>query len=350
MSALFYRGPGIVSQTVTLGRTLELRNIPFVFPTWQTVYPGSLNDYSAVVIADLYKNMSAHWMYTATIQLSLNGSEPAWSKDGWSFVPATMDTLQNVNLPNDLDTSDLSVDGARSNVSFSTPALRGRIECSPPPTGALLNISNWLTPRDLSNLTYWNKSTIPQGLKGGYQLGKIWGTGGLPSRLFPFVPPDNVTECPGCTSIFASPSEIICCGNSSDEVWNPTVAVGHWSPNIHPDLASPRDWHLNFTTKLFYGRAVSNIRNIPRNNEGGVDDIGLLFPSPPSTSLMNCKPVIESAMADVTVNPETGEIQEFNITDTPKELLNAFEDNFLPHNKTYASRETARVDYNVTLR
>lgn len=352
MSALFDRGPGVISDSVMLNRTLEIRTIPHVFPTKQSLYPDASNDYVARIIADLYSNMTTHWMYTATIQLALNGSQPAWSKDGWSFVPAMMDNIENTDsaIPNDLDVQDQAVDGVQSNVSFSTPALRGRIECSAPPRQALLNVTNWLTPIDLSNMTYWNKSTVPDGLRGGFQLGRGWRNDDTPSVILPLASPENYTECHGCTTAFATPSEIVCCGNRSSNAWDPTVAVGYWSPNVHPNYSSPRMWNLNFTTKLFYGEAVTGIKNIPKNSEGREVEVGLLFPNIPSTSYLNCKPLVESAMADVIVDPKTGDIQDFNITDTPKEMPDAFSDNYVPHNQTHINLDTKLMEYNVTLR
>jgi hypothetical protein len=82
-------------------------------------------------MAQLHRNLTAHWMYTATNQLALNGSEPAWSKDGWSFVPLD---LRNVSLlmPGKVDNKDQDDIGQSSRVNVSTtPAIRGRIECSP---------------------------------------------------------------------------------------------------------------------------------------------------------------------------------------------------------------------------
>ncbi|KAJ5103832.1 hypothetical protein N7532_004361 [Penicillium argentinense] len=351
MSALFDRGPGVVSQPVTLNRTLELRQIPLVFPASQSLYPGSSNDYTAGIIADLYSNLSTHWMYTATIQLTLNGTQPAWSKDGWSFVPALMNNLHNVDLPNDLDKSDSTVDGARSNVSFTTQAMRGRIECSEPPLKAMLNISNWLTYREFKNSSTanWDKSSIPHGLEGGFQLGKRWGNDYLASTITPFVYPHNMTDCIGCTTAFANPSEITCCGNSSSDAWDPTVAIGFWSPNVDPDVWSTRHWQQNFTAKFFHGNAVTGVRTTNASNDIYVRADDVLFTSPPSASFLTCRPLVESANAHISVNPDNGEIQSFNITDEPKEMSSGFSDNFLPHNKTHWSKESGKMTYNVTV-
>ncbi|KAJ5693135.1 hypothetical protein N7462_002558 [Penicillium macrosclerotiorum] len=333
MSALFDRGPGVVTQPLSLNNSLEIRNIPFVFPTEQSYYPDASNDYAGVILADLYKNLSTHWMYTATIQLTLNGSEPAWSKDGWNFVPVKLNPASRVALPNDLDESDEAAAGAPSNISFSTPALRGRIECSPHPSEAFQNTSHWLTPRDLSNSTKWNTSTIPHGLTSGYQLGTSW----IYKKNNPSVilPPHSVREHNHLSRLSG--------------VWDPSVAVGYWSPNTNLSTWTTREWHRNFTAKWFYGNAVTGIKSNQFSALDPITDIDLLFPSPPSLTMLNCRPVIESASATVTVNPANGQIQSYAITKNPQERVDAFADNFLPHNGTHFNRTTGMISYNVTV-
>ncbi|KAF3386640.1 hypothetical protein F1880_000487 [Penicillium rolfsii] len=350
MSALFDRGPGVVTQPITFDRSLEIRQIPLVFGTHQTVYPDTNNDYVAYILIDLYKSISTHWMYTATIQLALNGSEPAWSKEGWSFVPADMHTISNIELPNDLDESDKAASGAPSNVSFTTPAMRARIECSTYPVEALMNVSHWLTPTDLSNYTTWNRSTIPHGLQGGFELGTSWIYQKRPSVILPLYGNETIESCDGCTSVFVNPSSITCCGNSSSSAWDPSVAVGYWSPNTNLSTWSTGFWHQNFTLKWIYGNAVTDIHANPTKDSGNdTYSIPLLFPSPPSITLMNCRPLVETASADVTVNPANGAIQAYKIIDRPTELVEAFADNFLPHNGTDFSRERGMAYYNVTI-
>lgn len=300
-------------------------------------------------------------MYTATIQLALNGSEPAWSKDGWSFVPSRLDNVRNVRLPTHLDSPDQSIGSSQLNVSFSTPALRGRIECSPYPSTVFKNLSNWLLPTNLSDHNYWNSSTIPrdsQGtyLQGGYLLGSVapWLETNFATFLYPLnssqedmIPTGN---CPGCTTVFANPSEIVCCTNESSNAHDPSVAVGYWSPNSDLMSWTVRNWHQNFTAKWIYGNAVTGISNNIYNATTNQVDIDMLFPTPPSLSMINCQPVIESAEAEITVNAASGQIQSFNITSEPKELPEAFSDNFLPHNKTHFSRASGFLYYNVTVR
>ncbi|KAJ5735058.1 uncharacterized protein N7483_000183 [Penicillium malachiteum] len=345
MSALFDRSPGDVTKSITFNKTLEIRDIPLVFSTSQSLYPGSSDDYAGAILAELYTNLSSHWMYTAAIQLTLNGSEPSWSKDGWSFVPVELNDLDRVDLPNNLDESDQTLDGPTSNISFTTPAIRGRIECSEYPATTLTNLSIWLTPTALTNHTIWNASTIPHNLEGGYQLGAVYSE--LPSAVLPITSSENITTCPNCTTIFVNPAEIICCGNGSSSSWDPSIAVGYWSPNTDPATWTVRNWQRNFTAKWFHGNAVTGIKR--NENENGYYDADLLFPKVPSVTMMNCRPLIEAAEASITVNPDNGEIQSYNITSTPSELTEAFSDNFLPHNQTSFSQETGIVYYNVTL-
>ncbi|KAJ5684327.1 uncharacterized protein N7477_000672 [Penicillium maclennaniae] len=346
MSAVFDRGTGTIAQPITLQRSLEIRSIPHVFSTLQSLYPQNSNDYTATILANLYEDISSYWMYTATIQLAMNGSEPAWSKDGWSFVPLDLDSISANTSLSKLGASQADDLGSSSqtNVTFNTPAIRGRIECSHAPLQALANVSNWLTTTDLTNHTIWNKTTIPSGLQGGYQLGSTYQNRQYPGTITPLVSGQNWTSCPGCTSVFVNPSSIVCCGNGTAD--GGSVGVGYWSPNVNLDLWSPRAWQDNFTAKWFYGDAYTGIKANPYQ---GTPDIGLLFPAPPSLSILNCKPVVETADARVTVNPSNGNILSFNITSTPETAPDAFADNYLPHNKTEIRMRDGYMYYNVTL-
>lgn len=351
MSALFDHGTANIVQPVTLHRKLELRDTPFIFKTLQSLYPYDLNDYTAYILTDLYKNISSYWMYTATIQLALNGSEPAWSKEGWSFVPVDLDKVNANQLLSTLGASqaDNLGSGSQTNVTFDTPAIRGRVECTPPPFHSLTNLSNWLTVTQLTDHSVWNKSTIPSGLLGGYQLGSTWNNEQHPGIITPLTPSQNWTECPGCTSVFVNPSSIVCCSNGTSGAQNGSVAVGYWSPNTDILYWSPRNWQSNFTAKWFYGDAYSGIK--VNSNETKIPSPGLLFPVPPSVSMLNCKPLVETANARVTVNPVNGEILAYNITDAPKMSTEAFADNYLPHNGSVVKNmREGFVHYNVSVR
>lgn len=349
MSAIFDRGTGTIIQPVTLQRSLEIRDIPHVFSTSQSLYPENSNDYTATILANLYEDMSSYWMYTATIQLAMNGSEPAWSKDGWSFVPLDLGSISSNKSLSKLGASQADDLGSASqtNVTFDTPAIRGRIECSEAPLQALANVSNWLTVTDLTNHTIWNKTTIPSGVDGGYQLGSTYQNSQYPGTITPLTSGQNWTSCPGCTSVYVNPSSIICCGNGTNDEGG-SVGVGYWSPNDNLESWTPRGWQNNFTAKWLYGDAYTDIK--ANEDQTSTPDIGLLFPSPPSISMLNCKPIVETADARVTVDPSTGNILSFNITSTPKTTSDAFSDNYLPHNKTEVRMREGYMFYNVTLR
>lgn len=351
MSALFDRSTGVIVKPITLKRSLEIREIPFIFETQQSTYPGASMNYPTVVLDTLYQNLSSYYMYTALVQLALNSSEPAWSKDGWSFVPLDLSSISGVESLAKLGASqaDISGNASQSNFTFNTPAIRGRIECSAPPMQALANLSSWTTATDLSNHTIWNKSTIPEGVDRGYQLGNTYKSRQYPSSITPLLPGQNWTECPGCTTAFVNPAMLICCGNGSSDSRKGSVAIGYWSPNDAFDYYSPTSWQRNFTAKWVYGEAIAGIR-VNKNLMSSDVDAGPLFPSPPSMSLINCKPIIETAEARVTVDPSSGEVQSFNITDLPKAAAGAFTDNFVAHNGSITDLRAGYSKFNVTIR
>lgn len=352
MSALFERESGNIGQTLTLQRGLEIRRIPFLFETRQSVINDKPDEYAARIVGDLFQNLSTHWMYTASNQLILDGSQPAWSKDGWSFVPLDLrnatTSLSSVGK-NDSASSALgrnlnqhsATHASPFNVSFITPAIRGRIECSSYGAEDFLNLSSWLSPWKLGP----NDTVVPEGVS-GLELGARWGNNrDFPSMFFPPEPGRNWTNCERCTSLYVNPSQIICCGNSSSSP--STVAVGYWSPNGSPYTWTPRTWQHNFTAKWFTGSAT------PVTLTRGFSDPmqRLVFSQPPNTVVLNCMPLVESANARVTVNPSTGDIQAFDILDEPEILDDAFSDNFLIHNGTHRDPDDlGYLVFNATLR
>ncbi|KAE8162573.1 hypothetical protein BDV40DRAFT_312370 [Aspergillus tamarii] len=342
MSALFQRDTGVVIETQTLERSLEIRQIPHIFKTQEFTIRYATN-FLGTILAQLHGNLSSHWMYTAANQLTLNGSEPAWSKGGWSFVPVDLSSV-SLSTPGNIGINDQGgIDkNSQINVSLATPAIRGRIECSP--YEGLLNLSAWITPTDVSNSSSWTISPSAGDLKMAYQLGVGFKLNEYrPSMIFP-EPLRNYTNCDKCTPIFANPSSIQCCGNGTDTGTDPMAAVGYWSPNGNPAAWNPRAWSRNFTTKWIHGHAQSATELL---GPYGYKQPHLLFTSIPSITAMNCIPLVETANAEVTVDPATGEVRAFNITDEPQIADNAFSDVFLPH-KT-SDQELSQINYNATV-
>jgi hypothetical protein len=137
MSALFEQDVSHLSNPISLERTLELRQIPHL-RLISDMYPPTLDSqwgytYVGATLGELFKNLSTNWMYTAEIQLTMDGAEPAWSKDGWNFVPIDLSHLENKTRAEDssgLDTKFNEVSYSHINVTLRTPAIRGRVECT----------------------------------------------------------------------------------------------------------------------------------------------------------------------------------------------------------------------------
>lgn len=336
MSALFVRSPGDITESIALQREIEIRQIPFLYNVSQSYVDSNTEEYVADVLLDISRDVSSHWMFTAPIQLILDGPEPAWSKNGWSFVPLDLSNVTNETSLLDDEQSSVR-DFSQLNISFTTQAIRGSIECSP--IDGLKNLTSWLTLLNFTDTDVWNVSTITPDADLGFAVGAPGEYS--ESSAYIFTPGYTPNNCIGCTTILPSSIEAICCANDS------TASVGYWSPNV--DLfpgEGPRYWQRNFTTKWITGPATPNIRL----NDAHPDDSPLVFLSVPSISRLNCHPQVEVANSELTVNPRTGIVQAFRIIDTPQVAEDAFADNFLIHNDTIFSRETGFLYYNSTVR
>ena len=94
MSALWQRNFGITQSSTQIPRQLELRQIPFL--TTGRIEPTVHGQaYQGDVLRSLYTDLQTNWLYGAAIQLVLNGTEPAWSMEGWSFVPLDFTSVHN---------------------------------------------------------------------------------------------------------------------------------------------------------------------------------------------------------------------------------------------------------------
>ncbi|KAF2195642.1 hypothetical protein K469DRAFT_744158 [Zopfia rhizophila CBS 207.26] len=94
MSAFFESDPGNFLHSVALDRALEPRQN--LMRTQVSMAERSSGDFATQIVEHLYSNISSNWIYGATIQLSLSGSEPAWSTNGWSFTPITISNVSGV--------------------------------------------------------------------------------------------------------------------------------------------------------------------------------------------------------------------------------------------------------------
>jgi hypothetical protein len=328
----------------TMAHNLELRTVPALFDVTRSDLADDGNIVRNNVLSNFYTDFHTNWLYSATIQLSYSGNPPPWSSDGWSFVPLD---LSQVPYARAVQASGSRKSNAQSstntglesyiNVTVTTPALRGRIECSPYET--LNNLSNWLTLWDLTNATVWNVSANPQDLVSGYELS---------NQGITLVPGNNMTQV--VTSFLANPLQVACCANETDGIPG-TAALGYWSYNGPGGVQI--EYPTNFTVKWLVGNPIQQL--YLTNTSWGHDEASygvsshLIWTGPPRLTALNCLPIIESANATVTVDSGTGVVHEFKILSDPVDCPDAWSDVYSFHNRTSGSLDETDLQ-NVTTR
>ncbi|KAI1106361.1 hypothetical protein F4804DRAFT_330350 [Jackrogersella minutella] len=330
MSSIWQREPGTVPFQVDIQRQLELRQVPHLSEgTLQ--FTSHAGNYKQSALASLFSNMRTSWIYGAAVQISLNGSEPAWSSDGWSFVPINLASVPEADVQNIGNQSALTQ--TSMNVTVATSGIRGRLECSPFEHLSLTNTTNWITQWDLTNATQWNQTSDPDLLKTGYELG----LSRLGDNTMLFT--DNNASTQGnYTTFFANNKRIACCENITDGVIG-TNSVGYWSPNLannayYPDFAT--SWPANFTVKWIHGRGVEGYQEIytQESEMTGSGPARMMWAEKPQMSALNCMPIIETVNASVTVSTEDSHVISFDLIDEPQPDPYAWTDDFKQH-KTY---------------
>jgi len=160
MSALWQRTPSSLTSDMSVLQPLQLRQIsnPLQFVT--NLQLSSYDDHTSDFTNSLFDNLQTNWLYSAAIQLTLNGSHPAWSSGGWSFVPLDISSLGEQKIP------DESLSTPATNATCRTSAIRGRLECS----AVDLDHTHWLTLHDLTDDDLWSTNTT-SGYDVGYELG-----------------------------------------------------------------------------------------------------------------------------------------------------------------------------------
>lgn len=314
MSALFYTEPGAVSQQMTIEREIELRSVPSLFQT-EYISPLMFELGSRTqILKNMYTDFATNWMYGATVQLTLNGSEPAWSSDGWSFLPIDLSKISNSSIHRAGNHTSTQM----GTIKTTTSALRGRLECNPYEN--LDNLSTWLTTYDLSDSSAWNLSTFPANWTTGYELGVDHNS---------TIPDDPVYNMFNDTYFLWDASRVSCCTNGTNNAERDS-AFGYWTPYYSDDTPldlklNPNTYPMNFTTKWIYGHAASGFQKNDSQAER------FIFRDVPSAQALHCAPVIETASAKVTVNKKTGEVQSYSILGEPISSDDAWRDVYLMH-------------------
>ncbi|KAH3984651.1 hypothetical protein HBH98_160680 [Parastagonospora nodorum] len=302
MSALFISGSGITTRSSTIPQTLELRRVPYMTkePLMQQVFKNGTSQFyythhpAEDVLEDTYFSPESDWLYTAMLEAALNGPEPTWSKDDWSFIPSqlTIDTLANQH-------SDSHVLGLEStNTTILTPAVRARLDCSAVDWPS--NVSLWLRAEDSTDKS---------------NRGKFNSTG-LKTLYFPEPAVyDNLTN----TRLTAQPVFPQCCGNLTNDSgqgaqYQPSV-LAYWTENWSEEATQ------NFTVKWIRGPA-SFVPYVKQTEPT------LFYSEPPAIQALNCMPSIEASEAKVTVDTVSGAVQEYQILRAPSSDDVAWSDSF----------------------
>ena len=342
MSAIWQKNFEVSRRAQILSAKLEPRDIPQVFP----VPRSAIGEERGYILGQVFDNPFSSWLYGAVIQIAYNGSQPAWSRNGWSFTPVNLSPINKTSKHPAENTEvsrkfgflnatnpDTDVEGVLDrniNVTMQTPAVRGRIECSPYET--LANQSNWLQAWDLHDTSFWNTSVNPKNPARGYEL-------------LPVITLSSEMS----TTTFADTGRILCCANHTDN--EPGLgSIGYWSVNKYRQIDSEEENlgvapYPNFTVKWIVGRPIT-----PQFRDRG-NASHFIWQEPPSMAAINCQPIIETADASVTVDPVTGNALDFSISDSPNVVTSAWSHNFEAHVSTNSINELRNDgQVNVTVR
>lgn len=309
MSALWQTQPSHLSSTSELIRGLELRQIPHV--NYNT------DSYKSLVISpvleQLFKDLRTNWMYSATLELTLNGSEPTWSKDGWSFVPLDVESLSIPSVTNETVTGNSSLASTATNATFSTPAIRARLECEPWPSEE----NPWwlLETDDVANNTKWKSTPDPSRYAVGYSF----------HHSLPLIPGGGIPLC--------------CAEGTMETPGNATL--GYWVLNHEDSGWADKNFSIKWITgvaQIFEYKDYTGYSTSPR----------FTWLEKPTVAAANCTPIIEAANSTIVVDVNTARIQSFQILDTPTVEEIAWTDSFVMHDDN--PQNYTRVQKNVTTR
>lgn len=320
MAAVFERHTVIHTQAtndkdIETIRSFTLRQEPFDFNIGLGQRPFYLTD-------GLLKTSETDWLYNALDDVTLQTPAIPWTKDDWVFTP--------VNVTNHDDQSQLYVAAqdqseARNdaasftssfNVSLTTSALRGRLECE----AVSVSPSEWLEDVDSVFPNRFDKSAS------GYVLPTTISTS------------DNFTA-----PVFSAPRRLACCTNGTDQSKRSVVA--YWSsndavydqrpaisvdPNESEDAVVPSGWTKDFAIKWIVGSASSTTipgsePNFIGNTIGIANESVLYYVEEPQISIMRCSPVIEQVNASITFARDTSQILTYELLEDPKAAIGAWD-------------------------
>ncbi|RVX66331.1 hypothetical protein B0A52_09762 [Exophiala mesophila] len=335
MSALWSRTHSTRGYVAEVPVSFESRQIPLLLV-------GTINDvdyfsssFAGEVLRESFANQTTSWMYGANIQLSLNGSEPTWSSSGWSFAPVDLTvlpikTIQNIGNSSTDDERGVPLSSATF-ATLDTVGIHARLECTP--FDAFESSDMWTTKQNLTDSSYWNTTINPASLKTGYELGTVACSTnntniGL-GYLCGTAGGRNVT-----TTFYVQPPQLSCCENQTDDGFGP-ASVGYWSANrgtgvLFPNTGQP--YPFNLTVKWIHGIAQEGFVMANASSEAK----RLLWQEPPQLTAIECRPIIETANARVTIDIASSRVQNYTLTSDPVPDTDSWTDLFSIHNPAEA--------------
>jgi hypothetical protein len=261
-------------------------------------------------------------MYGASVQLTLNGSEPVWSKDGWNFVPLDLSDLVRDELKKGLKRRAVDEPQLAVNVAVQSPAVRARLECD---QGAYID-DCWMPNTEyFAKSTKWKEATDPSRSSTMYHLDDR-----IVFSAYNSAGDRTCSPAYNNTSVLPQQQSPRCCPQGSKD--NPgTLSIGYWTPY---GSESPK-----FNIKWMHGLAQN------------FDALGpeLFWLEKPRLAIANCTAVIEKANASVTVDLATGTIQGYIILDEPTPDTNAWAEPFVQR-VPFDGGESGFFNRNVTTR
>ncbi|KAI1362078.1 hypothetical protein F5Y08DRAFT_355579 [Xylaria arbuscula] len=336
MSSLWSRQPGEISVTMQIPKTLDLRQVP-ILSTGQVSHSPRGLDRRSTVLANLFGNLRASWVYGAVVQLSLNGPEPSWSSQGWNFVPVDLTSTTKTDGSTLLHTTDNAsnpIDSWLTKVTVETEGIRGRLECSE--YDFLDNTSLWLTEWRLPE-----GATLNPQISHGYELSRNFYLGLYDPNTYYWDPsqePESDLEDLDHrrTTLFSSDRRLQCCQNGTgDDISQ--ASIGYWSPNlVNPQTYYPaisESWPANFTVKWIRGRAVE--ANLLKSR--GAEEVRLIWTEQPQMTALNSSPSMAT----------NGRVLDFRLLSEPQGDEFAWTDDFLAY-RTPDGYSYTETDVNMT--
>lgn len=349
MSALWSKSPGLQTFDLAATRQLVPRQVPYL-TAGQYQFTSAAGNYRSTIISSLFADMKTTWMYTATVQLALNGSEPSWSSDGWSFTPLDLSQVSAAAKQRHVQHlgSGTGSDLSSLNVTVVTSATRARLECSE--YDFLSTPMDWLTEQNVTDPTAWQVDSNPKLIEKGFELGLD-----AQNISTPVLSIGNMSY----TTFFVSMLRLACCDNVTDDQIG-EGSVGYWSSDLdgHPGTGSysqwpdlPGPWPVNFTVKWIHGKPLEGFHPVNYTSEFENMPFAprLLWAEEPAMTAIGCTPVIETANASVVVDVDTAQVLAFDILGAPQPDEHAWTDPFNPYVSDKDAVATGSWAENVTV-